>query len=73
MHIQECWVINRTGTDVDVVFVGYRTGKEADGVSGLIQGGYGHGCSLGGVSVYIIDGYGRGCRLGEVSGYIQDR
>ena len=49
MHIQECWVINRTGTDVDVVFVGYRTGKEADGVSGLILDGYGHGCSLGGV------------------------
>ena len=56
MHIQECWVINRTGTDVDVVFVGYRTGTEADGVSGLILDGYGHGSSLGGLSGYIQDG-----------------
>ena len=60
MHIQECWVINRTGTDVDVVFVGYRTGTEADGVSGLILDWYGHGSSLGGVSGYIQDGYGHG-------------
>ena len=60
MHIQECWIINRTGTDVDVVFVGYRTSKEADGVSGLILDGYGHGSSLGGLSGYIQDGYGHG-------------
>ena len=38
VHIKECWVINRTGTGVDVVFVGYRTVKEADAVWMECQG-----------------------------------